>query len=349
MSLTATIRREYTYLTAIVRTLWRLRLITPGSRRTIVDVVEDFARHTPQAPAIYYLSEVMSYAQLDARANRYANWAMGQGIKQGDCVALLMENRPDFLCVWLGLFKAGASVALINTNQRLQPLAHSIEIAGARHVIVGSELATCISEAESFFAAKPTVWVQGGGNLDGALQAASPLSPGMAPRAGVRGKDRAFFIYTSGTTGLPKAANFSHMRMLFMMTVFIGALQPKNSDRVYNPLPLYHATGGICAVGLAFMAGGAVVIRRKFSASDFWMDIHRYDATLCAYIGEICRWLLNAPSGPHERDHHLRAITGNGLRPEIWKPSRDRFAIPRVVGRRFTAPLPKAMSRCAEL
>ena len=155
MSLTAAIRREYIYITSILRTLWLLREVTPNSSRTIVDIVEGFARRTPHAPAVYFQDEVMSYAQLDARANRYANWAIGQGIKQGDCVALLMENRPDFLCCWLGLFKAGAAVALINTNQRLQPLAHSIQIAGARQLIVGSELAACVTEAEAFFDQQP--------------------------------------------------------------------------------------------------------------------------------------------------------------------------------------------------
>jgi fatty-acyl-CoA synthase len=154
---------------------------------------------------------------------------------------------------------------------------------------------------------------------------------GRGPRDGVVGKDRAFFIYTSGTTGLPKAANFSHMRMLFMMSGFIGALTPKPSDRIYDPLPLYHATGGVCAVGVALLSGASVILKRKFSLGEFWSDIHKYDATIFAYIGELCRWLLNAPPGPHERDHHLRVITGNGLRPEIWKRFQDRFAIPRIV------------------
>jgi fatty-acyl-CoA synthase len=332
MSLIAAIRREYIYSTSILRTLWLLRRIKPDSTRTIVDIVEGFARRTPHAPAIYYLAEVMSYRQLDERANRYANWALSQGIGKGDCVALFMENRPDFLCCWLGLFKAGASVALINTNQRLQPLAHSIEIAAAKLVIAGTELAQCVIDAEAFFTSKLPLWVEGeNGNLDAALQAASPASPGKGPRAGVTAKDRAFYVYTSGTTGLPKAANFSHARMLFMMSGFVGALQPKSSDRVYDALPLYHATGGICAVGIAFLTGGALVIKRRFSLNEFWSDIHKYDATLAVYIGELCRWLLNAPAGAHEQDHHIRAITGNGLRPEIWRAFQQRFAIPRIV------------------
>ena len=336
MSLIAAIRRETIYLSHIVRTLRMLARIKPDSCRTIVDIVEAQARATPDAPAIYYLDEVMSYGALDARANAYGHWALAQGLKRGDCVALFMENRPDFLCCWLGLFKAGLSVALINTNQRGQALAHSIEIVGAGHLIAGGELASCVIEADPFFTKPLMRWVQGGAHdpmqdLDAALARVPATLLGREPRQDVRAKDRAFYIYTSGTTGLPKAANFSHMRMLFMMSGFVGALSPKASDRTYDPLPLYHATGGVCAVGMAFLTGGAVILKRKFSVGEFWSDIHKYDATMFAYIGELCRWLLNAPPGPHERDHHIRAITGNGLRPEIWKRFQDRFAIPRIV------------------
>jgi fatty-acyl-CoA synthase len=49
------------------------------------------------------------------------------------------------------------------------------------------------------------------------------------------------------------------------------------------------------------------------------------------YIGETCRYLLNAPPTPLEKGHHIRAITGNGLRPEIWRAFQERFAIPRIV------------------
>jgi len=336
LGLISAIKREAIYLGSIARTLWLLRLVKPHSTRSIVDIVEGQARARPSHAAILYQDQVMTYAQLNARANRYAHWAMAQGIGRATPVVLLMENRPDFICAWLGMFKVGAQVALINTNLVGAALSHSINVSGARHAIVGAELVRNFLDAP--FEAPPALWVEGidpldgeVGNLTSALAAASEQSPGKQAREGVTLKDRAFFIYTSGTTGLPKAANFSHMRMLFMMTGFFGALRPKSTDRIYDPLPLYHSTGGVCAVGLAFLSGGALIIKRKFSVHEFWSDVHSYGATMFEYIGELCRYLLNAPPSPLERGHKIRAITGNGLRPEIWRQFQERFAIPRIV------------------
>jgi len=330
LSLIGAIRREYIFLSSIARTLWLLRRVKPNATRSIVDIVEEQARRRPGNTAIVYLDQSMTYAGLDACANRYAHWALAQGIGRGGTVALLMENRPDYICAWLGLFKVGAQVALINTNLTGASLAHSIAISGAKHAIVGAELAQNFLAAP--FETAPKLWVDGeGGNLSLALASAKNTSPGKDARAGVTLKDRAFFIYTSGTTGLPKAANFSHMRMLFMMSGFVGALQPRETDRIYDPLPLYHSTGGVCAVGMAFFTGGALIIKRKFSVHDFWSDVHNYNATMFEYIGELCRYLLNAPPSPLDRGHSVRAITGNGLRPEIWRQFQERFAIPRIV------------------
>lgn len=331
MGLAAAIRREYVYISSILRTLWLLRLVKPHSTRIIADIVAGQARKTPGAVAIIFGDERVTYAQLDARANRYAHWAMAQGIARGAAVALLMENRPDFIAAWLGMFKVGASVALINTNLTGQALAHSIAIAGAQHAIVGDELKDEFEGARAFLEKVPHGWIQNGGELDSHLAAASETDPGLAARGGLTARDRAFFIYTSGTTGLPKAANFSHMRMLFMMTGFVGALRPGASDRIYDPLPLYHSTGGVCAVGLAFMSGGALIIKRKFSAHEFWEDIHRHGATMFQYVGELCRYLLNAPPSPLDRGHKVRAITGNGLSIAIWREFQERFGIPRIV------------------
>jgi fatty-acyl-CoA synthase len=326
------ISREAAYITSIGRTMRRMRHVKPDSPVTIVDIVGGFAARAPASPAILFEDRVLSYGALNALANRYAHWAHGAGIVRGEAVALLMENRPEYIAAWLGLLKVGAVASLINTNLRGAPLAHSIAVSETRHVIVGAELADSYAEAAPLLQAKPLAWITGGGeNLDVALAAASSAEPDPAWRAGVTCKDRALYIFTSGTTGLPKAANITHLRMQFMMYGFAGALNSGADDRMYNVLPLYHSAGGICAVGVALTAGGALVLRRRFSVHEFWNDCHRYKPHFFQYIGELCRYLLNAPPAPHERDHGLRAIIGNGLRPEIWPAFQDRFAIPKII------------------
>ncbi len=328
--------REYTYITSIGRSIYRLRHTKPDSHRTISEIVEEWGRTRPDNIAILYQDQTHTYADLNAHTNRYARWALAQGMRKGDVVVLLMENRPEYLFAWLGVVKLGGVVALINTNLRGAALAHCIAIANARHAIVGAELAEAYTEAVATLDAKPIAWVTGGRSvgsedLDAALAEASPMPLDSAVRDGLVCKDNAFYIYTSGTTGLPKAANFSHMRMLFMMYGFAGALNSGERDRIYDTLPMYHSTGGVCAPGVALTAGGSLVIRRKFSVHEFWNDCFQYKPTYFQYIGELCRYLLNAPVGPHERDHNIRAITGNGLRPEIWKAFQERFAIPKII------------------
>jgi len=336
MSWLETISREATYIGAIARTMFLLRHVKPDSPHTINDVFESVAATKPDNIAVLYEDRVLTYRELGEGANRVAHWGAAQGLRKGDAVALFLEGCPEYLMAWLGLVKLGAVVALINTNLRGPALAHSIQIANAKLAIVGADLADAYAEAMSAAASRPVPWILGGASasgedLDAALRAASPAQVDKSLRQGLLAKDNAFYIYTSGTTGLPKAARFSHMRMLYMMYGFAGALDARESDRMYDTLPLYHSTGGVCAVGVALTAGGALVIRRKFSVQAFWEDCHRYEVTLFQYIGELCRYLLNAPPGPHERDHRIRAITGNGLRPEIWDAFQTRFAIPRIV------------------
>ena len=172
---------------------------------------------------------------------------------------------------------------------------------------------------------------RGGEDLDAALKAA-PETLDPALRDGLTCKDRAFYIFTSGTTGLPKAANISHMRMLFMMYGFAGALDANERDRMYNVLPLYHTAGGICALGPAADDGRSLIIRRKFSVHEFWEDCHRYRPTFFQYIGELCRYLLNAPARP-ARDAIMPSAPSpaTACGPRSGRPSRSDLRFPKIV------------------
>jgi solute carrier family 27 fatty acid transporter 1/4 len=138
------------------------------------------------------------------------------------------------------------------------------------------------------------------------------------------------YIYTSGTTGPPKAAKIMNHRFHFMsdgLGMMLGLLP---SDVVYCALPLYHSNGGILGAGQMILRGCTLVIRRKFSASQFWNDCITYGCTVVQYIGEICRYLLSQPKKPTDNQHFVRLAMGNGLKRDFWKPFQERFNIPQI-------------------
>jgi fatty-acyl-CoA synthase len=314
----------------------RLLAIRPNGRFTAADAIEASVRRAPDRIAVRFEERTLTYRELDAAANRHARWARSLGLAQGDVVALLMENRPEFLTAWLGHAKLGVVTALINSNLAGIPLAHSLRISGAKQLVLGAELAERFAAAAPQLEAPPTVWIQGGAapgaeDLDAALAAesAAPIDPDE--RRALRASHNLFFIYTSGTTGLPKAANFSHHRFLVTATGFGVGSDLGAEDCSYVALPLYHSAGGVAAAGAALVAGSGVALARRFSASRFWSDCARHEATVFQYIGELCRYLLAAPPSADEARHRVRLAIGNGLRAELWPAFQQRFRIPRII------------------
>jgi fatty-acyl-CoA synthase len=322
-------------LKAWVRALERTAPIARNPRVTLPTCINALAAQYGSARALMNDEVSLTYAELAERCNRYARWALGQGIAAGDAVGLMLSNSPDYLAAWLGLTRIGAVVALINTQLVGDSLAHAVNIVAPKHLIVGAEYAAAMRHARPRLSAAIQLWAHGAGahalpRVDTAIEGASArsLEECECPLPAIT--DRALYIYTSGTTGLPKAANVSHYRLMQWSHWFAGLLDTSTADRMYNCLPMYHSVGGVVALGAALVSGGSVFVRQGFSARRFWDDIIANDCTLFQYIGELCRFLLqNAP--PVRPEHRIRLCCGNGLRGDIWESFQQRFKIPQIV------------------
>ncbi len=291
--------------------------------RTLSVVIEEMAARMGDAPALLSDRESLTYRGLGARANQYARWALAQGLAKGDVVCLLMPNRPEYMAIWLGITSVGGVVSLLNTNLVGASLAHCVQVVRPKLAIVDAEMAGTWSGAAEFVEAAPAVWVYGGDGgawrrIDLEVEGFSGEALGEGERRTVGIEDLALYIYTSGTTGLPKAAKVSHARMMQWSHWFAGMMEVTQADRMYNCLPMYHSVGGVQAPGAMLVAGGSVVIREKFSASQFWSDVVRWDCTIFQYIGELCRYLLHAAPSADETRHRIRLACGNGLAAEVW-------------------------------
>ena len=316
-----------------------LELTAPIDRHlapTLPDLMDSLAERFGPAPALTGRESSLTYRELAESVNRYARWGLEQGMIAGDVVCLLMPNCPDYLAIWLGLTRLGVVVSLLNTNLSGELLAHSINIVAPRYVIVAGKLTPAVLSARAHIRTDVRYWAHGAGDdelprMDHVVSRLSgaKLIEDDGPKPSL--DDRALYIYTSGTTGLPKAANVSHLRLMQWSHWFAGMMNTQPGDRMYNCLPLYHSVGGIVATGATLVAGGTVVLRERFSASEFWKDVVEERCTLFQYIGELCRYLLSSPPQSWETQHSLRLCCGNGLRPDVWEPFRERFRIPQIL------------------
>ena len=322
------------------RGLFNLLTLKPHKLNSIGLLLQRHAERTPQATALLFEGRRWSYAELNAWANRIASVLKAQGVRSGDAVAILMENRPEVLACVAATVKLGAIAGMLNHQQRGDVLAHSIRLTKAKLVIAGDECLEAL-HSSGFHPGEDRnhryLWVGEGagavpeGFLDlAALSASAPV--GNPPEtAKIQLRQPCFYIFTSGTTGLPKASVMTHYRWLRGMAG-LGqmALRIHSDDVLYCALPLYHNNALTVSWGSAMSAGAALALGRKFSASRFWDEIRRYDATAFCYIGELCRYLLNQPAKNTDRQHRVRLIVGNGLRPEIWDEFQQRFGIARI-------------------
>jgi acyl-CoA synthetase (AMP-forming)/AMP-acid ligase II len=319
--------------------LWNLATAKPDKKQSIGLVLENHARRIPGQLALKFGDSQWTYAEFNAWVNRIAEQFRRDGVGSGDVVGILSENRPGVLACVAAAVKLGAIAGMLNHNQQGEVLAHSIKLILPKVIVVGVEsieaLAStayapgaqgirhyCMGPSEAEVPA-------GYRDLDEATRDLPSTNP--ASTAEVQLKQPCFYIFTSGTTGLPKASIMTHYRWIRSMAgVGQMALRLKRSDVIYLPLPLYHNNALTVTWSAAMSAGCCVALTRKFSASRFWDEVRHYEATVFCYIGELCRYLLNQPPSPADRQHRIRTIVGNGLRPEIWDAFEQRFGIENI-------------------
>ncbi|XP_069030434.1 long-chain fatty acid transport protein 2-like [Embiotoca jacksoni] len=300
---------------------------------SILDSFLDHVATHPHKTFIIFEDSSYTYSQADKESSKVARALSRHAhLKQGDTVALFMANEPQFVFMWLGLAKLGCTVSLLNHNIRSKSLLHCFSCCEAKFLITGADLQGPIEEVLPtlkqdgirVFILSERCDVDGIETLSDKIQQASdePLSPEL--RANITLKSPALYIYTSGTTGLPKAAVVSHDRMwrAGFLQRFAGV---RSDDTLYLYLPLYHTAGFIMGLCGAIDHGLTILLRRKFSASNFWNDCRKHNVTVVQYIGEVMRYLCNAPKRDNDKDHKVRLALGNGIRAETWVEFLERF------------------------
>lgn len=335
----ATLIEDLIELPTFLRVRRALERAGAGAFRTMGYVCRDQAERIPDRVALRFEREAVSYGELNAGVNRFANLLRARGVGKGDVVNIMMENSPAFLMAQGACAKLGAIGALINHHLEGEALVHVHRASGAKIALVDAASAPAVAAVgEALGELEVHADATDGCELGAAGAPFRPLAEELAdaPEAEpdipkVRPGDVFLYVYTSGTTGFPKPAIVRHVRFTAggqSLPILLGV---EADDCLYAPTPLYHGYANFVGFSPAFHRGACFASRRRFSASEFLDDARRHGVTIFAYVGELCRYLLRQPPTPRDRDHSIRLATGPGLRPDIWVPFQKRFGIPRII------------------
>ena len=274
----------------------------------------------------------LTFKETENLCHKIANIFYEAGYRKGDVVALLMENRIEYMPIWLGLSMIGVITSLLNFNLRGTSLKHCIDVSNCKGIIFSAEMIGSLKEIENDLTVETYCYDKCDGviksckYLESLMESTTYLPPPRSQDLNI--KDVLLYMYTSGTTGLPKAVVFRGSKNMFG-ALFFSACVVTDGDILYQALPLYHGNG-MSFTSTFFFTGCTTIIKKKFSASKYIEDCCKYNVTAINYIGETCRYLLSQPKSVFDQMNRIRLAMGNGLKASIWTEFKERFKIKTI-------------------
>lgn len=292
-------------------------------------LAHQLARHGNRS-FLFFEDQVYGYADLDREARRVAGALQRAGIGKGDKVAIMLDNRPEYIFLWFGLSLAGAVEVPVNTAHKGDLLAYTLDQAECRLAFVDRALRPQLDAVRARTPRLARVVVL---DADGNESWSEFLRDAPVPAPVVlRGSDPAAILFTSGTTGPSKGAVLPHRYPVYMAEIVSQQGRYAEQDRLLNALPLFHGNAQFLSTAPALLSGAQVVLERRFSASAFWDTVRRRGCTEFNYIGGIVSILLKAPPRPDDADNPLRVMIGAGAPRDRFEEFERRFGVQLLEG-----------------
>jgi crotonobetaine/carnitine-CoA ligase len=301
---------------------------------TCFDALARHRRGKPDAVFLRFGDRSMSFAELDASSIRMAGGLAARGVTKGDRVAVVMDNSLDMVVTFFAVTRLGAIWVPTNTAYRGEFLKHQLHDCGAKIVICDADYAASVVAVEAELPSLELIVV---GGARGGIRSALPTMQLEALHGDtlptfevVHPSDVACLIYTSGTTGLSKGCMLSHNCLCGIgrrRNVSVPAL---DGDVTWSCLPLFHIAS-LCAVLIAnLLEGQQAAFSAHFSASRFWDDIERCNATSAVLLATMFTIVANAADTPAMKRCHgrLRVVTGVPISQADRKIWQERFGVP---------------------
>lgn len=264
---------------------------------------------------------------VDRASEQIAAGLASLGVSKGDHVALMMPNRPEWVFTWLAITKLGAVLVPVNVSLRGDGLAHTVDHSDAKVLVAGAEARGEIEAVRSDLPKIEHLVAQGDDEGWGDVKFSELMSDAAPPAVEVAPTDPIEIIYTSGTTGLPKGVLQAHGSALAAAKGMAMLQQLGEGKTVYCVLPLYHSAAQFVCFTAAMLTGARVAIAPRFSATAFWDDVRRYQATSFNYYGAMLSILMKQPELPDDDDNPVEIAFGAAAPADVWEDFERRFGV----------------------
>lgn len=315
-------------------------MVADKSGWVVGKVLAEQARVRGEAPFIRFEDgPMLSYGEAHALSNRAGNGYAGIGVSFGDNVAVMLNNRLEYLWTWFGLSRIGAVHVGINTALKGSFLTHVLTNTKARFGLFEPEYLAWLADIEDQVPDMETVYVPGDVYDADKLPAFKRIEVRsfdevMAAGDGEIGveisyRDIGMIMFTSGTTGPSKGALMPHGHLYLFGLCMQQHLAITEDDHYFVCMPLFHAQGILMQTYAAMIAGASVVLMKQFRATTWIDDIRKHKAILTNLLGVMNDFVLRQPAKPTDTDNALRLVSAVPVTDETLAALRERFAIPK--------------------
>ncbi|MEJ6022684.1 ATP-dependent acyl-CoA ligase [Ramlibacter sp. PS4R-6] len=310
----------------------------PIRDRVLGRIVADKAREHGDRPFIRFEDRTITYRDLDVLSNKLANGLAARGVTKGTHVALMIENKPEIVLLYVALGKLGAVSVPLNTAAKGELLAYYLEQSDSEVLVADAALVPRLAAIGGRVPKLRNVFsiAEAGREQPAAGSIGWPLadyaslmaaSSDSAPDVDVRFNDLHSLLYTSGTTGPSKGNLSTHSHTVSCGVVLAETYGYRPDDVLYVCLPVFHGNAWLCSVLPALIADASVVMVRRFSASAFWDDIRRHGVTQFNSLGAMTSFLWSQPPSPADRDHKVRQVMVVPTPKQFYHQFEERFGI----------------------
>lgn len=285
----------------------------------------------PDAPCIYYFDTVYSFSQVKKMASAFAAALAESGLGQGDRMLFVLQNVPQAVIGALAVWMRGGIVVPVNPMYTTKDLNHLLSDSGATGVFCEDTLYEKTVKAAAgqrpVITTSPLDLLGAGDSVPEQLQSAKKtlfdetsdfmaliekfgdqtielISP--AP------EDLAYLVYTSGTTGPPKGAMISHANIHHNCLVYESTARMDGTDVVLGIAPMFHITGIVAHLAIAFHMGIPMVLFNRFDALDVLRLIEKHRVTFTVASITVYIALLNHPKLKSFNISHFKKAYSGG-------------------------------------